>query len=99
MTDLDPEVEADMAANPENYGRPLMRMNAGSKAPIDLDMTEEKWKAIAMALWILLDDIDTLSDACKPEKNSFYNYTMVAVEKRFRMMGSDGQRLWPVKIG
>ena len=49
------------------------------------------------ALWQLLDDIDTASDMFKPEKNSFYNYTMRKVAERFKYLSSDGYKLSELK--
>jgi hypothetical protein len=61
----------------------------------DISMRE-----IAEQLWSLLDDIDTLSDICKPTVKdpkaamAFYNNTMRYVGKRFEFLKSDGYKLY-----
>lgn len=57
-------------------------------------------REIAEKLWSLLDSIDTLSDICKPtEKDpksamAFYNNTMRYVGERFKLLKSDGYKLY-----
>jgi delta-aminolevulinic acid dehydratase/porphobilinogen synthase len=51
---------------------------------------EMTYRKIALALWDLLDDIDTYSDMLKPDKSLFYMKVMNKVRKRFKYMGSDG---------
>ena len=54
---------------------------------------------IAEKLWKLLDNIDTLSDICKPTINdpkacmSYVNNTYRYVEERFNFIKSDGYEL------
>ncbi len=51
---------------------------------------------IAEQLWQLLDDIDTLSDALKPEQTSYTVAVNSIVTKRHQLLKSDGQKLyWP----
>jgi hypothetical protein len=60
-------------------------------------------KEIIESLWDLLDDIDTLSDICKPTIDKpgalmvFYNNTLKLAAKRFEYMKSDGQKLFNIK--
>lgn len=74
-----------------------MNYNSSDNQKIDKDMSEQKWKEIAEQLWTLLDDIDTASDMFKPEMNNFYKYTMRKVEARFKLIGSDGYKLFPAQ--
>lgn len=83
--------------NPDNE-REEMKHNLGpADGIVDEEMTLEKWKAMAEKMWNLLDDIDTASDMFHPPKNGFYKYTMAKAEIRFKLMGSDGYKLFPVK--
>ena len=60
------------------------------------DKTDQLRK-IAEALWELLDDIDTESDAIKPVDEAgykaFYEAAMRHAQKRHRYMASDGYNL------
>jgi hypothetical protein len=55
---------------------------------------------IAEQLWSLLDNIDTLSDICKPTVNdpkaamAFYNNAMKYAAKRFELLQSDGYKIY-----
>jgi hypothetical protein len=55
---------------------------------------------IAEQLWSLLDNIDTLSDICKPTVNNpkaamaFYNNAMKYAAKRFELLQSDGYKIY-----
>ncbi len=57
-------------------------------------------REIAEQLWSLLDNIDTLSDICKPTVNdpkaamAFYNNAMKYASKRFDLLKSDGYKLY-----
>jgi hypothetical protein len=55
-------------------------------------------RKIAIALWSLLDDIDTASDMFKPDNlegyKTFYNYVMRKAEERHKHMTSDGYELF-----
>ena len=57
-------------------------------------------REIAEQLWSLLDNIDTLSDICKPTVNdpkaamAFYNNTMKYAAKRFELLKSDGYKIY-----
>ena len=51
-------------------------------------------KEIIKRLWQLLDDIDTASDAFKPEQTPFYQYVMAKVKKREELIVSDGNKLF-----
>ncbi len=57
-------------------------------------------RQIIEALWQLLDNIDTLSDICKPTVNdpkasmAFYNNAMRYAGERFKYMQSDGYKIF-----
>lgn len=57
-------------------------------------------REIIEELWKLLDNIDTLSDICKPSIDnpkvamSFYNNAMKYAEERFKYMKSDGYNIY-----
>jgi hypothetical protein len=57
-------------------------------------------REIAEQLWSLLDNIDTLSDICKPTVNdpkatmAFYNNALKYAGKRFELLKSDGYKLY-----
>lgn len=50
----------------------------------------EQWRAKAHQLWVMLDDIDTLSDAMTPEQNAYYQAVMAIAVKRHEVLQSDG---------
>lgn len=60
-------------------------------------------RQIMEALWNLLDNIDTLSDICKPTiadpkaAMAFYNNAMKYAAKRFDYMKSDGYKLFTIE--
>ena len=61
-------------------------------------MTETDWEQMAKDLWQLLDDIDTCSDAYKPEKTPYYKAVMIIANKRNQYLESlDGYNLSVVK--
>lgn len=57
-------------------------------------------RQIIEVLWGLLDNIDTLSDICKPTVNdpkaamAFYNNAMRYASERFKYMQSDGYKIY-----
>lgn len=57
-------------------------------------------REIAEQLWSLLDNIDTLSDICKPTVNdpkaamAFYNNAMKYAAKRFELLQSNGYKIY-----
>lgn len=61
------------------------------------------YKEAAENLWKLLDNIDTLSDICKPSINNpkatmvYYNNAQKYAAKRFEIFSSDGYKLFPNK--
>jgi len=65
-------------------------------------LTNEKtnMRCIAESLFSLLDDIDTLSDICKPTINNpegamaFYKKAMQLAERRFEYLNSDGFNIY-----
>lgn len=50
-----------------------------------------EWEAIARFLWGLLDDIDTLDDACKDDDHAFREQARKQQKERWRVSESDGQ--------
>ncbi len=58
-----------------------------------MDQRDSDYRNAAEALWQLLDDIDSLSDSLKPEKNAFYEATMRHVARRHEILKSDGHNL------
>lgn len=62
----------------------------------ELEARNAKTKDTAEKLWVLLDDIDTLGDAFKPEHTPYYKAVNARVSKRFALISSDGYNLiWP----
>lgn len=57
-------------------------------------------REIAEQLWSLLDSIDALSDICKPTETypkaamAFYNNAMKYVGERFKLLQSDGYKIY-----
>ena len=56
-------------------------------------LTANDWRNVACALWNLLDDIDTLSDAMTPAQTPYYRAVMAYAVKRHEHLASDGYRL------
>ena len=52
-----------------------------------------KLQAMVTDLWRLLDDIDTLDDACKSNDESFRNLVRDTQKKRHSVLTSDGYNL------
>tara|TARA_R110002012_G_C11677298_1_gene614039 strand:- start:9773 stop:9973 length:201 start_codon:yes stop_codon:yes gene_type:complete len=48
------------------------------------------WEAHARFLWDLLDDIDTLDDACKSDDLAFRNRARGKQRRRYEISDSDG---------
>ncbi len=64
-------------------------------------MKKTDYKKIAEQLWELLDKIDTASDIFKPcdrngikSYNNFYKYAIDRAEQRFKLLRSDGYKLF-----
>lgn len=51
------------------------------------------YKKIAEALWMLLDNIDTLDDSCRENDAAFRRLSRVQLKKRFEHLESDGYKL------
>lgn len=49
----------------------------------------------AMRLWDILDDIDTLDDACREHDAAFRKRVREHVHRRFEHFKSDGHTLYP----
>lgn len=79
----------------------LQKFNQGEgnirKTPVSSGLS---MRDIAEQLWSLLDNIDTLSDICKPTVDdpkaamAFYNNAMKYASKRFDLLKSDGYKLY-----
>lgn len=52
------------------------------------------WEERTKALWKLLDDIDTVGDVYKPERNHYFKYICKKVAQRFQYLKSDGYELY-----
>ena len=52
-----------------------------------------KLQGMVTDLWCLLDDIDTLDDACKSNDGAFRNLCRNTQMKRHRVLTSDGYNL------
>jgi hypothetical protein len=53
----------------------------------------------AEELWQLLDNIDTLADACKDDKDAFQKHVLRYARKRHEIVTSDGYKLlWPPEL-
>jgi hypothetical protein len=53
-----------------------------------------KAEQIAIELYRLLDDIDTLDDLCKDDAEMFRTLAMREVAKRFKYCTTDGQKVY-----
>jgi len=56
------------------------------------------YRSIAVFLWQLLDDVDTLTDAVKDNDSAFRQQTARLIKKRFDVGKSDGHNLWFPKL-
>jgi len=59
----------------------------------DLEVTPERMREIAEFLFQRLDDIDTLYDACKGNKEAFYAQVARIHPRRFEVADTDGYSL------
>ena len=65
-----------------------------------IEEQEFDYKQAAYKLWELLDNIDTLSDICKPTVNdpkaamAYYNNSQRYAGERFKILKSDGYNLF-----
>ncbi len=57
------------------------------------DMDAGEWEEVARFLWVLLDNIDTLDDACKDDDAAFRKQTRVQQKKRWLISDSDGHEV------
>ena len=57
-----------------------------------------KLQEMVEALWILLDDIDILDDACKSNDESFRLLARDVQKKRYSILESDGYKLYDAKV-
>ena len=73
---------------------PISPSNTGTDSIEEREYTRDEWREKAIALWTLLDDIDTASDIFKPQPTGFYRYTMAKAAERFTQLTSDGHRLF-----
>ncbi len=79
-------------------GRPVTQRPA---PPADADEGKDLTNTDAGLLWCMLDDIDTMSDQIKPTSlvgyKRFYEHAMRFVAKRFRVLSSDGYKIFKPK--
>lgn len=54
----------------------------------------QAWQRRAEVLWQLLDDIDTASDMFKDDYEGFAKYTWKKQQERYKILTSDGHRLY-----
>lgn len=54
------------------------------------------YQKAASLLWQMLDNVDTLDDSCKSNEEAYRKAVRCEVQKRFRILVSDGYRLFPV---
>jgi hypothetical protein len=54
---------------------------------------EPNYKRIAELLWNILDDIDTLGDEVKPERNTYFICVQLKLSQRHMLLKSDGEKL------
>jgi hypothetical protein len=52
-------------------------------------MSEPNYKDAARQLWMLLDDIDTLDDACRADDAAFRKHTRDVQRKRFAILSGE----------
>lgn len=76
----------------EDNGLYLQKGHAEEIAQQILDAMDG-WEDIAKTLWQLLDDIDTLDDACKSNDEAFRKLTYKTQQKRHKYLVSDGYNL------
>ncbi len=67
----------------------------------DLKATDRtrSFREIAVELWMLLDHIDTLDDACRDDDARFRKRTYEFQQRRHALLRSDGYRLFDVETG
>ena len=53
-----------------------------------------KLQGMIIDLWQLLDDIDTLDDACRANNEAFRRLTRDCQQKRHKILTSDGYNLY-----
>ena len=53
-----------------------------------------KLKGMVTDLWCLLDDIDTLDDACKSNDEAFRHLARDTQKRRHKILTSDGYKLF-----
>lgn len=75
-------------------------MTQDNSKPDNFDISKLSEREIIEALWALLDNIDTLSDICKPTLDNpkaamaFYSNAMRYANERFKYMQSDGYKIY-----
>ena len=57
-------------------------------------MSRMNWKKAAKDLWAIIDDIDTYSDVCKSNNDSFRHMVEQKQKERFKILESDGYQLF-----
>lgn len=54
----------------------------------------ERLQKMVSDLWGLLDDIDTLDDACRSDDKAFRDSTRKVQQRRHKILTSDGYKLY-----
>jgi len=57
-----------------------------------------KLQGMVIDLWTLLDDIDTLDDACKSNNEAFRRLARETQQRRHKTLTSDGYNLYLPKL-
>jgi hypothetical protein len=77
-----------------------MEPEAGTVAPPSAELPEEqpvlgeeRWREIALYLYVQLDNIDTLYDACRGNEHCFYENVAKYHPKRHEVAKTDGCRV------
>lgn len=52
-------------------------------------VNEPDYKEAARKLWMLLDDIDTLDDACRADDNAFRHHARQTQRRRFLILSGE----------
>jgi hypothetical protein len=68
----------------------MMQTNRGGIPAPATATTAGEWEAVARYLWALLDNIDTLDDACRGDDLAFRNHTRREQKRRWEISSSDG---------
>ncbi len=92
LVELIAPATTDTVAAFEHLRKALVLANEDEDADYGyVGMGPDDWEKIARFLWGLLDDIDTLDDACKDGDAAFRAHVRARQKERWRVSESDGQ--------